>query len=35
MTFTVPFPMFQRMEADVPGSFLERGTWRTLLDDAG
>ncbi len=30
MSFAVPFAMFQEMEADVPGSFLERNTWREL-----
>ncbi len=31
MTFAVPFAMFQEMEANVPGSFLERDTWRELM----
>jgi uncharacterized protein (DUF169 family) len=31
MSFAVPFAMFARLEADVPGSFLERDTWRSLL----
>jgi len=31
MSFAVPFAMFRRMEADVPGSFLERDTWRALM----
>jgi len=31
MTFTVPLAMFEEMEANVPGSFLERDTWRELL----
>lgn len=30
MSFAVPFVMFQEMEANVPGSFLERNTWREL-----
>ena len=34
MTFAVPFAMFQEMEANVPGSFLERDTWRELMDAA-
>ena len=34
MTFAVPFAMFQEMEANVPGSFLERDTWRELRDAA-
>ncbi len=32
MTFAVPFAMFQEMEANVPGSFLERDTWRELME---
>jgi len=31
MTFAVPFAMFLEMEANVPGSFLERDTWRELM----
>ena len=31
MTFAAPFAMFQEMEANVPGSFLERDTWRELM----
>jgi uncharacterized protein (DUF169 family) len=31
MTFAVPFAMFQEMEANVPGSFLERNIWRELM----
>jgi uncharacterized protein (DUF169 family) len=31
MTFTVPFKMFQEMEANVEESFLQRETWKTLL----
>lgn len=27
LSFTVPFAMFQEMEADVPGSFLEKEAW--------
>lgn len=30
--FTVPFAMFQRMEADVPGSFLEKEAWRKVRE---
>jgi uncharacterized protein (DUF169 family) len=30
LTVSVPLPLFHRMEADVPGSFLERGTWLAL-----
>ncbi len=31
MTFTVPLAMFEEMERNVAGSFLERHTWQTLL----
>ena len=31
MTFAVTFVMFQEMEANVPGSFLERNTWKELM----
>ena len=31
MTFAVPFAMFEEMEANVPGSFLEAGTWQALM----
>ena len=31
MTFAVPFAMFREMEANVPGSFLERETWHELM----
>lgn len=31
MTFAVPFALFQEMESDVPGSFLERTTWQQLM----
>ena len=30
MSFAVPWEMFLEMERDVPGSFLERKTWRSL-----
>jgi len=30
LTFSVPWRMFWEMERDVPGSFLERTTWRKL-----
>jgi hypothetical protein len=33
MTFAVPFALFEEMEANVPGSFLERETWHELLAD--
>ncbi len=31
MTFAVPFSLFNEMEQNVPGSFLERHTWQSLL----
>jgi uncharacterized protein (DUF169 family) len=31
MTFAVPYALFQEMERNVPGSFLERRTWQSLL----
>lgn len=31
MTFAVPFGMFQEIEENVPGSFLERHTWKELM----
>ena len=30
LTFTVPFRMFQELEANVPGSFLERKDWQKV-----
>jgi len=33
MTFAVPFSLFEEMEKNVPGSFLERHTWQSLLSD--
>jgi len=30
LTFTVPFKMFQEMEAGVKGSFLEMHAWQKL-----
>ncbi len=30
MTFTVPFNLFQEMEGNVEGSFLQEETWKTL-----
>lgn len=33
MTFAVPFALFQEMEKDVPGSFLERHAWQRLLTE--
>lgn len=31
MTFSAPFKLFEEMENNVPGSFLERHTWQSLL----
>jgi len=31
MSFAVPLSLFQEMEANIPGSFLERPTWEHLL----
>ena len=33
MTVALPFALFAEMESNVPGSFLERDTWRSLLAD--
>lgn len=33
MTFAVPFALFAEMEQNVPGSFLERHTWQSLLSE--
>jgi len=33
MTFTVPFALFEEMEQNVPGSFLERHSWQSLLSE--
>ena len=30
LSFTAPWPLFQEMEGNVEGSFLQRETWRTL-----
>jgi len=38
LSFTVPFRMFQTMEANIPGSFLERSAWqkvRARIPDPG
>jgi hypothetical protein len=32
MTFALPPAMFEEMEANVEGSFLESHTWKTLLE---
>ena len=34
LTFAVPFKMFQEMEANVPGSFLERESWSKVTEHA-
>jgi len=31
MTFAAPFALFEEMERNIPGSFLERHTWQSLL----
>jgi hypothetical protein len=31
LSFTAPWPLFQEMEANVEGSFLQRETWQALL----
>jgi len=31
VTVTLPYKLFQEMEANVPGSFLEKHTWQSLL----
>ena len=33
MSFSVPYKMFQEMEGHVDGSFLERNSWKTVLED--
>jgi len=33
VTVSVPFKLYQEMESNVPGSFLEEDQWRSLLDD--
>lgn len=33
MTFAVPFSLYEEMEQNVPGSFLERHTWQSLLSE--
>ncbi len=34
-TFAMPWALFQEMEANVPGSFLERKTWQSLVAETG
>jgi hypothetical protein len=31
LSFAMPFALFQEMEGNVAGSFLERHTWQELL----
>lgn len=31
MSFAVPFTMFHEMEANIPGSFLEKNSWIELM----
>jgi len=33
-TFAVPWKMFQEMESNVKGSFLEKQTWRVLVEES-
>jgi hypothetical protein len=33
MSFTAPWPVFQRMEQNVENSFLQRHTWRHLREN--
>ncbi|MDR3710056.1 MAG: DUF169 domain-containing protein [Capsulimonadaceae bacterium] len=33
VSFTAPWPVFQKMEANVENSFLQRETWRALSED--
>jgi hypothetical protein len=33
MTFAAPFALFEEMEQNVPGSFLEWHTWQSLLSE--
>jgi uncharacterized protein (DUF169 family) len=35
MSFAMPLALFQEMEANLEGSFLEQGTWKQLMDLAG
>ena len=34
LTFSVPFTLYQEMEHNVPGSFLELDLWKELRDPA-
>lgn len=33
LTFAVPYKMFLELEENVPGSFLEKETWRSLIEE--
>lgn len=35
MTFAAPFALYEEMEQNVAGSFLERHTWQSLLSETG
>jgi hypothetical protein len=35
LSFTAPWPLFQEMEGNVEGSFLQRATWRSLQQSKG
>ena len=35
LSFTAPWPLFQEMERNVEGSFLQRATWRALQQSKG
>lgn len=35
LSFTAPWPLFQEMESNVDGSFLQRSTWRALQKSKG
>jgi len=35
MTFAAPFALFKEMEQNIPGSFLERHTWQSLISEKG
>lgn len=32
ISFAAPFQLYQEMEANVPGSFLDRNTWQELME---
>jgi hypothetical protein len=33
MTAALPYQLYREMEANVPGSFLEKGVWKTLSNE--